>query len=61
MPPILERWVNIVDIEGLVVTMLDKIEEADDTDADKVIFRFNKDQIKEIAEAYKEVEWIEIY
>ena len=51
----------MVDIEGLVVTMLDIIEEADDTDADEVTFRFNKDQIKEIAEAYKEVEWIEIY
>ena len=61
MPPILERWVNMVDIESLVVTMLDTIEEADDTDADEVIFRFNKDQIKVIAEAYKEVEWIEIY
>ena len=51
----------MVDIEGLVVTMLDIIEEADDTDADEVTFRFNKDQIKVIAEAYKEVEWIEIY
>ena len=51
----------MVDIESLVVTMLDTIEEADDTDADEVIFRFNKDQIKVIAEAYKEVEWIEIY
>ena len=60
MPPILERWVNM-DIERLVVTMLDTIEEADDTDADEVTFRFNKDQIKVIAEAYKEVEWIEIY
>ena len=50
-----------MDIERLVVTMLDTIEEADDTDAVEVTFRFNKDQIKEIAEAYKKVEWIEIY
>jgi hypothetical protein len=50
-----------MDIERLVVTMLDAIEEADDTDADGVVFRFNKDQIEEIAEAYREVEEIEIY
>ena len=51
----------MVDIESLVVTMLDTIEEADDTEADEVIFRFNKDQIHEVAEAYREVEDIEIY
>lgn len=50
-----------MDLEELIITMLDTIEEADDTDADEAIFRFNKDQIKEIAEAYREVEEIEIY
>ncbi len=50
-----------MDIETLVVTMLDTIEEADDTEADEVVFRFNKKMIHEITEAYKEVDWIEIY
>lgn len=50
-----------MDIETLVVTMLDTIEEADDDGADEVVFRFNKDLIEEIAEAYREVEEIEIY
>ena len=50
-----------MDIERLVVTMLDTIDEACDDGADEVAFRFNKDQIEEIAEAYREVEWIEIY
>lgn len=51
----------MVDIERLVVTMFEAIEEASDDDADEIVFRFNKNQIKEIAKAYKEVEWIEIY
>ena len=50
-----------MDLEELIISMLDTIEEADDIDADEVTFRFNKDLIKEVAEAYREVEWIEIY
>jgi hypothetical protein len=50
-----------MDLEELIITMLDTIEEADDTEADEVVFRFNKEQIHEIAEAYREVEEIEIY
>ena len=50
-----------MDIETLVITMLDTIEEADDTEADEVAFRFNKKLIHEIAEAYREVDDIEIY
>lgn len=60
MPPILERWVNM-DLEELIITMLDTIEEADDDGADEVVFRFNEKLIHEVAEAYREVEEIEIY
>ena len=61
MPPILERWVNMVDIEELVEKLLDMIEEADVAEADELVIRFNKKQIHEAAEAYREVERIEIY
>lgn len=50
-----------MDLEELIITMLDTIEEADDTEADEVTFRFNKDLIHEVAVAYREVEDIEIY
>lgn len=50
-----------MDLETLIISMLDCIEEADDTEADEVVFRFNEKQIHEIAEAYREVEEIEIY
>lgn len=49
-----------MDIERLVVTMLDAIDEAYDDGADEVVFRFNKDQIEKIAFAYRDVEDIEI-
>jgi hypothetical protein len=50
-----------MDLEELIITMLDTIEEADDDGADEVVFRFNEKLIREIAEAYREVEEIEIY
>jgi len=50
-----------MDLEELIITMLDTIEEADDTEADEVVFRFNEKLIHEVAEAYREVEEIEIY
>lgn len=49
-----------MDLEELVITMLDTIEEADDENADEIVFRFNRKQIHDIADAYKEVEDIEI-
>lgn len=42
-----------MDLEELIITMLDTIEE--------VVFRFNEKLIHEVAEAYREVEEIEIY
>lgn len=50
-----------MDLEELIITMLDTIEEADDDGADEVVFRFNENLIHEVAEAYREVEEIEIY
>ena len=50
-----------MDLEEMVIHMLDLIEEADDIEADEVVFRFNKKQMHEVAEAYREVEEIEIY
>lgn len=50
-----------MDLEELIITMLDTIEEADDDGADEVVFRFDKKLIREVAEAYREVEDIEIY
>lgn len=49
-----------MDLENLVIEILDSIKEADENGAEGIIVRFNKDQIHRIAEAYKEVEWIEI-
>lgn len=50
-----------MDLEELIITMLDTIEEADDDGADEVVFTFNEKLIREVAEAYREVEEIEIY
>ena len=50
-----------MDHEELIISMLDAIEEADDTEADEVVFSFNEKLIHEVAEAYREVEEIEIY
>ena len=55
------RKVGNMDLEELIITMLDTIEEADDDGADEVKFRFNEKLIHEVAEAYREVEEIEIY
>ena len=55
------RKVGTMDLEELIITMLDTIEEADDDGADEVVFRFNEKLIHEVAEAYREVEDIEIY
>lgn len=55
------RKVGTMDLEELIITMLDTIEEADDNGADEVVFRFNEKLIHKVAEAYREVEEIEIY
>ncbi len=55
------RKVGTMDLEELIITMLDTIEEADDDGADEVVFTFNEKLIREVAEAYREVEEIEIY
>lgn len=50
-----------MDLEELIFSMLDCIEEADDTGSDEVLFRFNKKHIHEIAEAYREIDGITVY
>lgn len=55
------RKVGTMDLEELIITMLDTIEEADDDGADGVVFHFNEKLIHEVAEAYREVEEIKIY
>lgn len=50
-----------MDLENLVIEILDSIKEADENGAAGILVRFNKEQVHKIAEAYRNVDWIEIY